>query len=480
MSVSVPPDARTLVSSSAGYPEISSDPILVGTPENQTSFIAGQSVRGDAHCFVEASGKVACLGEQSAWNTEHTRVTTPALDKVSSMSLGLAHGCALTDKGVLCWGANVYGAVGDGHAGYQDVQPNAKPTSVIAQSLMTRAGEFTTCALLPDRTLRCAKPGDAFAQTASDVLTFDLEGDPMPKAGARRYEQLCIVGMAGSSYCLGDRGGSPFSALARLGGRVSRTDVQMLVASADRLVALTRGGHVMSGPLARLDGKVEPHALPTVVIEAVVDSDGRALHNVEQVDCGVGHCCARSASDVWCWGANDKGQLGSRLQDGTGRARLVTLPAKGTPISLSVHADRSCAVVAGDGVYCWGERLPSDLPGDGGAVVERIERTTDAQVVSVGGRHVCARLRSGQVRCWGQSALGVAGDSTSSRLPLNVQGLTDARDLGCGADHCCATRTSGQTLCWGVGARLLGDVEEIEPEDRNALVPSSLVDLLGP
>jgi alpha-tubulin suppressor-like RCC1 family protein len=66
------------------------------------------------------------------------------------------------------------------------------------------------------------------------------------------------------------------------------------------------------------------------------------------------HACALStAGDVWCFGHNDRGQLG----DGTTTSRVdpvrVALPAHA--VQVTVGATHSCARLADGRVWCWGD-----------------------------------------------------------------------------------------------------------------------------
>src|SRR5690606_34941154 len=96
---------------------------------------------------------------------------------------------------------------------------------------------------------------------------------------------------------------------------------------------------------------------------------------VEQVSAGWGeHTCAVDVSGMaYCWGKNDRGQLGNG-----------TILSSSTPVILLALSD----------------------------VAE----------VAAGGEHSCARLDSGAVYCWGENGKGQLGnDSTTDSLtPVEV------------------------------------------------------------
>jgi alpha-tubulin suppressor-like RCC1 family protein len=108
---------------------------------------------------------------------------------------------------------------------------------------------------------------------------------------------------------------------------------------------------------------------------------------------------------VWCWGANEGGQLG----DGT---------TKDAPRATMIR----------------------DFPGT-------------AQLVA-SGASTCARLQNGTVRCWGWNNDGQLGDGTrvGHALPKAVRGLEHVSEIAIGASTGCALR-GGTVICWGEEAR---------------------------
>lgn len=94
------------------------------------------------------------------------------------------------------------------------------------------------------------------------------------------------------------------------------------------------------------------------------------LPSGQMLEVGVGYdmsCAMATANRVWCWGANDWGQLG----DGTftNRSTPSPLAVAGTPVEgkpiekLTVGVQRGC-VLSGGRTYCWGRNDGGQL-GDG-------------------------------------------------------------------------------------------------------------------
>ena len=82
------------------------------------------------------------------------------------------------------------------------------------------------------------------------------------------------------------------------------------------------------------------------------------------------------------------------------------------------------------------------------------------QALSLGGRHTCALLSNGDVRCWGQNSYGQLGygnklpigddETPASVSAVNVGG--DVVQVSAGESHTCALLATGEVRCWGAGA----------------------------
>src|SRR5690606_11789454 len=84
------------------------------------------------------------------------------------------------------------------------------------------------------------------------------------------------------------------------------------------------------------------------------------LTNVEEVDAGGRHSCARlSDGTVWCWGSNDNGELG----DGTTSQSPIPVAVSGITdaVGIELGAQFSCARLANNTVRCWGRNHVGQL-----------------------------------------------------------------------------------------------------------------------
>jgi alpha-tubulin suppressor-like RCC1 family protein len=145
-----------------------------------------------------------------------------------------------------------------------------------------------------------------------------------------------------------------------------------------------------------------------------------ATHAVTSVAAGLDFTCATDgpppgSGKVYCWGANDYGQLGLSSAADFGPATTTTTPA---------------AVVG--------------IMNGGG--------TSPAVALSAGEDHVCALLQNGTVMCWGCNDYGQLGngDYTDQGAPGPVMGLaSDVIQVSAGYHHTCAVHTGGTVSCWG-------------------------------
>lgn len=199
-----------------------------------------------------------------------------------------------------------------------------------------------------------------------------------------------------------------------------------------------------------------------------------------------GHTCARlSDGRLRCFGQNAAGQLGLGNivvygdNEPASKAPFVDL---GPVTAIGAGFDSSCAVFADGELRCWGSNDHGELGlGQGGsgqigndeppASVPPIDLGGNAVEVCGGDTYHCARLDSGQVRCFGLetnsvalggSVLGIPGvtqigaDDRPIQFPAIDLGTPAIVDIDCGTSHVCAVNDDAAVFCWGVGNGPLG------------------------
>jgi alpha-tubulin suppressor-like RCC1 family protein len=176
---------------------------------------------------------------------------------------------------------------------------------------------------------------------------------------------------------------------------------------------------------------------------------GRALAQI-----AAGHdatCGLDGAGAAWCWGANDRGQLG----DGTDRHRATPTQVAGGPWkAIAAGYLRVCALAADDTAWCWG--YGGFGFGDGTTADAAVPRLATGalkwQALTVGLTHQCALATDGRAWCWGYNRHGQLGNGTTidANAPVPVNGGPWSA-ISAGAYHTCAVGAVG-LACWGLGA----------------------------
>jgi alpha-tubulin suppressor-like RCC1 family protein len=178
--------------------------------------------------------------------------------------------------------------------------------------------------------------------------------------------------------------------------------------------------------------------------------------SITDVTAGEAHACAlASTGDVYCWGANEYGQLGLGTSDYNAHpsaASKVALPGAATAIAAAGNAE--CALVTG-GLWCWGSNNSSQLGLGTEDNLPHISPTVVAGFglgvtgVGVGGPSDACALKSGAAYCWGQKLLSNTAPDTNP-TPMLVTGWTSGMtQIAVGQDHVCAVNSAGVVSCWG-------------------------------
>ncbi|MDB4944551.1 MAG: regulator of chromosome condensation [Labilithrix sp.] len=157
---------------------------------------------------------------------------------------------------------------------------------------------------------------------------------------------------------------------------------------------------------------------------------------------------------VACWGQNNGGQLG----DGTVSAfRATAAPVKGLAdvVEIASATHHSCARLASGEVRCWGSGRDCGI-GDGRScedapVPVAAVGLEDATQLALSFTVSCALRRGGTVACWGSNAYGEAGNGTAlaTLVPTAVKGLTDVVRISAFSSAVCAQTRDGRVSCWG-------------------------------
>jgi len=284
----------------------------------------------------------------------------------------------------------------------------------------------------------------------------------------------CLLLTSGQAFCWGTNN------YAQLGNGTNRPSLLPRAVTADsplvqidagdsHTCAVTRGGTVLCWGLAAR-GQIGPARDATCIAGGLpypCEPAPRAvpgLPAMRTVGGGADHSCALAANGVaWCWGANDRGQLGRGLDPGSYPARAVS----GRPrfASLSIGQFHNCGVTPGGEVLCWGWNVYGQLGTTLGGercgpnpwsptpcrnLPVRAEARVRFTAVAAGAKHTCALAADSTAYCWGANRLGQlgTGDTASAKVPKAVAGAHRFRALAAGTDFTCGLSADG-VWCWG-------------------------------
>lgn len=337
----------------------------------------------------------------------------PAVD-AQSLAGGWFHNCTLTVAGgVVCWGVNDTGQLGDG-----TVIARSTPVNVSGLpfgNTAVAAGGAHTCAVTSTGGVKC------WGNNATGQL-----GD---NSTTQRPAPVDVSGLTGISNVTTGEGFS--CALSTAGG-------------------VSCWGSNVDGQLGNGDN-IEQH-LPVAVVG--LGSSVTALAG------SYSHACAVVGGAAKCWGNNSNSQLGDiTVPEFTSQnaPRDVTSLGPGTTVSVATGSDHSCALTITGGVMCWGS-LYFGAIGDGTSdpeltwnhPVDVYGLTSGVSAITAGQYHTCALMSGGGVKCWGFNQYGQIGDGTNTQRNAPVDVIASGViAVAAGAQHTCALFSTGVSSCWG-------------------------------
>lgn len=199
---------------------------------------------------------------------------------------------------------------------------------------------------------------------------------------------------------------------------------------------------------------------------------------IKSISAGYGHTCAIASNDkAYCWGLNSHGELG----DGTTISKSAPTIVNGTGLlggltvnMISAGGYDTCAVNSGGAAYCWGYDNKGQL-GDNATT----QRTTPFLVntgalngktvkkISAGYQHTCAIANTvttaNWAYCWGYNLKGQLGNTLilDSKVPVSayqtIPSLTSFNTISASPStdilggHSCSITAGSVAFCWGNG-----------------------------
>lgn len=384
-----------------------------------------------------AAGVAACGDGPSA----------PQPVPMPALSVGGVFTCQLDAQGqATCWGANLWGQLGDDTGAECDRNPCTPLPSPVAAGVQFRGLSASTASSIWSGHV-CG------ITTGFTALCWGVDHTQLGQE------------LQSPEYCVAVNGlvGQPCS---RIPLEVPVPGRPVGIASGDfHTCALTSDGAVWcwgsdsNGQLGSQDDELcGLYDLPCSFAPVRVSSDLPFV----QVVAGAIHTCALAVNGTaQCWGNNDRGQLAHEEVDG----RNVPSQAAGGMGFLSLTAGRrhTCGLTRDGAVWCWGDNSGGQL-GNGTTVPTALERRVPIAAkfvqVSAGWWHTCALAESGVAYCWGSNAFGQLGAAPPdpeacteaqpcSTKPVAVAAPARFVSVGAGGAHTCAIGRDGATYCWG-------------------------------
>jgi alpha-tubulin suppressor-like RCC1 family protein len=341
-------------------------------------------------CALTSAGGVKCWGYhefgQLGDGTNITRtvpVDVSGLTKgIRTIAVGDLHTCALTSSGgVMCWGDNNLGQLGDGTTINRSTPVDVSGLTNGVKSIV--AGAVNTCALTASGGVKCwgwkntyAEGGDVMSDKRLTPETINglTSGVNAIAAGTAH---ICILTSAGGVKCWGSN---------------------------------------VDGQLG--DGTTIKRATP-------VDVSGLTSGVSAIAASGYQTCALTSSSSVKCWGINVYGTLGRGMTTNYTTPVDVNGAISGVSI-IDMSGTHICVLILDGGVKCWGDNLQGQLGDDTvtqqSTPIDVIGLESGIVDIAAGGLHTCALTSDGKIKCWGANFAGQLGDGTTTQklTPIEV------------------------------------------------------------
>ena len=417
-----------------GAPLSRAAPVRVLLPEDTHAMRVsmGGSAGGGAHaCATTASGEIHCWGNNVSGqlgNGDDTPrpLATPQIVSFSgdsylalAIAAGGQHTCAMRGPaqvfGLWCWGNGLFGQLGAGGVAGPFFEPQQAVLGVTPPLRDTHlaSGAFHSCILNGSN-------GEAWCWGS----------------GAHgRLGNGSVNNQNGPVKVLEPSGNANLQNLVGITAGEAHTCARRLIG-----IAYCWGrGH--NGELGNAQ------AIDALLPQIVVGPNGAPfLTPVTDIRAGRAHTCAIADGALYCWGGNTKGQLGNGSATVAPSYSPVasTMPVGMEPIRLDVGTDHACAAMRETAsgrhtVFCWGANDSGQL-GDGSfeqratpVEVTGLPESSDTvhPIVDLAAGHdgTCVAFGAGDTWCWGDNSSGALGNAEGPKYyvpePVNSFAIDD-------------------------------------------------------
>ncbi len=400
---------------------------VASLPKNPNSDPVSKNVYSSVKSFA------ASYTVSRTYTSKNNIVINNLWRQTEAISGGNQYACAVSNGQVFCWGDGAYGKLGNGSLSQQ-----LNPVAV------TQAA-----GILADKKVSNISTGTSHTCAVANGLAFCWGYNGNGRLGN---------GLVSDSS-------NPVTVTQAAGVLAGKT-VTNISAGGDHTCAIANAqafcwGSGSSGRLGNSSTSQQVNPVPVTQSAGVL-----AGKSVTDISAGSEHTCAIANGQVYCWGLNNYGQLGTGNTNNSLIPVLVTQAAgvlAGKSVtSISTGMNSTCAVANGQ-AFCWGWNYIGQL-GTGNTnnslvpvpVTQAAGVLAGKTVTSISTRaiHVCA-VANGQAFCWGEGSAGRLGhgvaNSSSAPVAVNVSGVFAGKTVSSitASTHNSCAIANGRAYCWG-------------------------------
>jgi alpha-tubulin suppressor-like RCC1 family protein len=393
---------------------------------------------GDDHaCGVAVDGKGYCWGHDGPGmlgNGKISDVLTPEVvlgGPYTAVASGQHHVCALKASGAVnCAGRNINLSVGQSAATVVQTTPSPILGSTVFQTLSTR-NTFANCGL---------------ATVASGTNLFCWGGNHLGAVGNNTTtDQASPVVVQG--------GTRTYTAVASGGDQNQPASGSQFTCALASVASGAVNNNLWCWGLNTLNvNQLAGANISTLRTAPFQSTFPNAFFTKISLGSNFG-CALTTAGAAFCWGGNASGQLGRGVTS-TGASPG---PVSGGRFFSSIAAGQNsaCAVeLVTQDLYCWGAngagQLGTGVPGTQ-TTPQLVSGGHDWIRVAVGNAWACGITTSNDMYCWGDNGRGQLGmgDHLDRNVPAPVSTSVKFATVNANFISTCGLATDGQAYCWG-------------------------------
>ncbi len=447
-----------------------------------TTFRRPQLALGESHtCAINESKDLYCTGANnygqlgtnvSGWSqgkTVYTALTGAAGKNWDMVVAGAYYTCAIDENAELyCWGDNIAGPLGTGSP--EDVV--ALPTRITSDVgwLWIAARTTHMCGIKLDHTLWCWGRNNR-GELGLGIDTTLYESRPMQIGSGEDWLSVavgdqftCALKIDHSLWCWGSNtkgelGNPEIAPFIDTPIQIAAGDQWLMLATGLYFTCATKLDLTMWCWGANNQGQLGDLTVDTKLLPNPVFG----IQEWQWLATGDTHVCAiDNLQTLWCWGDNWGGQMGNgRFVDVIEPQAVDDILSYTTVAAGSYH---TCALQTNNTLWCWGYNLYGQL-GNGSNELSTHEfyyspqqsglKVADWSSIDVRYGHACGIRTGGTMWCWGANYAGQLGRGNyeESSTPVLIKHHFNWKEVSTGENNTCAIKTDGRLFCWGSNLR---------------------------